>query len=281
MSRAATCVGSNIASDAEAVRLNLRELAGDQLPPELQAGGRTEVLPVQWRKHLNLEVCAWLAACLHAPAWPACVQRAAYTWMPLVQRTSPAWGVHMPASSCSGLGPAAKHRAAHRAAASLAHSMPRLGTALRAGGSRGGLHGEVAMTHSAVLTMGHAPQVDKVAEKLMLPGVRSLRAMLHATFVEVLFAISPRHLQDMLDSLVGFLNAQHAKFAARHPGFKASRAYPWVWLPGRVLLQQAGAMAALAHTWHVVSWVRTPRHADCAGQVPAVSPRPRTSELMQ
>lgn len=48
--------GSNIATDAEAVRLNLRELASEQLPPEVQSGGRTEVLPVQWRKHLNLEV---------------------------------------------------------------------------------------------------------------------------------------------------------------------------------------------------------------------------------
>lgn len=54
----------------------------------------------------------------------------------------------------------------------------------------------------------------------MLPGVRSLRNMLHATAVEVLFALTPRHLQNMLDSLVSFLNAQHAKFLARHPAFK-------------------------------------------------------------
>lgn len=43
------------------MRLNLRELAGEQLPAELQSGGRTEVLPVQWRKHLSLEV-GWLFA---------------------------------------------------------------------------------------------------------------------------------------------------------------------------------------------------------------------------
>ena len=72
--------------------------------------------------------------------------------------------------------------------------------------------------------MAFPVQVDKVAEKLMLPGIKSLRSMLHSTFVEVLFAISPRHLQAMLDSLVGFLNAQHAKFVARHPGFRVLHA---------------------------------------------------------
>ena len=50
------CAGANIASDAESIRLNLRDLAAEQLPPELQAAGRTEVLPVQWRKHLSFSV---------------------------------------------------------------------------------------------------------------------------------------------------------------------------------------------------------------------------------
>ena len=48
--------GANIASDADSVRLNMRELAVDQLPAELQAAGRIEVLPVQWRKHLSFSV---------------------------------------------------------------------------------------------------------------------------------------------------------------------------------------------------------------------------------
>ena len=65
------CAGANIASDAEAVRRNLRELAGEQLPAQLQAGGRTEVLPVQWRKHLNLEVSS--ACCLLSTVHPALV----------------------------------------------------------------------------------------------------------------------------------------------------------------------------------------------------------------
>ena len=52
------CAGANIASDAESIRLNLRDLAAEQLPPELQAAGRTEVLPVQWRKHLSFTVRA-------------------------------------------------------------------------------------------------------------------------------------------------------------------------------------------------------------------------------
>ena len=38
------------------MRLNLVDLAEEHLPQEAQAAGRTEVLPVQWRKHLNLSV---------------------------------------------------------------------------------------------------------------------------------------------------------------------------------------------------------------------------------
>lgn len=44
------------AADAAAVRQNLRLLASDQLSQKDQPQGRTEVLPVQWRKHLNLDV---------------------------------------------------------------------------------------------------------------------------------------------------------------------------------------------------------------------------------
>lgn len=111
--------GSNIAADADAVRANLYELAGDQLPDEAKDGMRTEVLPVQWRKHLALDV-------------------------------------------------------------------------------------------------------DSLAEALMPPGVKSLRSMLHATCVEVLLSLTPLHAQDMLDSLVAFLNAQHAKFMARNLDFKGN-----------------------------------------------------------
>lgn len=63
-------------------------------------------------------------------------------------------------------------------------------------------------------------QVDSLAEALMPPGVKSLRSMLHATCVEVLLSLTPLHAQDMLDSLVAFLNAQHAKFMARNLDFK-------------------------------------------------------------
>ena len=63
-------------------------------------------------------------------------------------------------------------------------------------------------------------QLDTISEALMLPGVRSLRSVLHSTAIEVLLALTPRHLQSMMDSLIDFLNAQYAKFMARHPTFK-------------------------------------------------------------
>ena len=72
------------------------------------------------------------------------------------------------------------------------------------------------------LTRSVPLQLDTVAEALMLPGVRSLRSVLHSTAIEVLLALTPRHLQSMMDSLIDFLNAQYAKFMARHPTFKVS-----------------------------------------------------------
>ena len=45
-----------LAADAAGVRNNLRTLAAEQLSEEERASGRTEVLPVQWRKHLTLDV---------------------------------------------------------------------------------------------------------------------------------------------------------------------------------------------------------------------------------
>lgn len=45
------------AGDAASVRQNLASLAAEQLGEKDRAGGRIEVLPVQWRKHLNLDVC--------------------------------------------------------------------------------------------------------------------------------------------------------------------------------------------------------------------------------
>ncbi len=42
--------------DAGAIRNNLRQLAADQLGEEMYREGRVEVLPIQWRKNLNLDV---------------------------------------------------------------------------------------------------------------------------------------------------------------------------------------------------------------------------------
>jgi hypothetical protein len=63
-------------------------------------------------------------------------------------------------------------------------------------------------------------QVDDIAEKLMPPGVRSLRSMLHATAVEVLLYMTPMHCHDMLCSLVQAMNTQYSKFRLRHPEFQ-------------------------------------------------------------
>ena len=38
------------------MRHNLRVLAATELPENAREAGRTEVLPVQWRKHLRLDV---------------------------------------------------------------------------------------------------------------------------------------------------------------------------------------------------------------------------------
>ena len=107
-------------------------------------------------------------------------------------------------------------------------------------------------------------QVDKLAEGLMLPGVRSLRAMLHATAVEVLFALTPRHLQDMLDSLVGFLNAQYAKFMARHPDFKVSSC---TWSSAQLPLLFARRLQVHCHLLHVLC-LHLPAHTACRAQCP-------------
>jgi len=69
-------------------------------------------------------------------------------------------------------------------------------------------------------------QVDNVAEKLMPPGVRSLRNMLHATAVEVLLYLTPVHCHDMLSSLVEAMNAQFSRFMLRHPDFCVSPDLP-------------------------------------------------------
>ena len=45
------------------MRHNLRVLAATELPEKDREAGRTEVLPVQWRKHLRLDVRLLLRDC--------------------------------------------------------------------------------------------------------------------------------------------------------------------------------------------------------------------------
>ena len=84
---------------------------------------------------------------------------------------------------------------------------------------------------------GVGVQVDNVAEKLMPPGVRSLRSMLHATAVEVLLYLTPVHCHDMLSSLVEAMNAQFSRFMLRHSDFQVRP-----FLLGSQQMQPAGAL---------------------------------------
>ena len=79
------------------------------------------------------------------------------------------------------------------------------------------MHGRMMYQHADEVA---CLQVDDVAEKLMPPGVRSLRNMLHATAVEVLLYLTPVHCHDMLSSLVEAMNAQFSRFMLRHPDFQ-------------------------------------------------------------
>jgi hypothetical protein len=56
------------------VRNSLRALAASELSEAARNAGRTEVLPVQWRKHLTLDVRAFIFPCrlptpLHWLCW--------------------------------------------------------------------------------------------------------------------------------------------------------------------------------------------------------------------
>jgi hypothetical protein len=67
--------GSNIGEDASNVRQNLRALAATELPTAAREAGRMEVLPVQWRKHLRLDVRPHPTAVTSALATPQEVSR--------------------------------------------------------------------------------------------------------------------------------------------------------------------------------------------------------------
>ena len=49
-----------------------------------------------------------------------------------------------------------------------------------------------------------------------------MRGTMHATAIEVLLYLAPAHASDMVCSLVASLNAQWARFSARHPEFCGS-----------------------------------------------------------
>lgn len=67
--------GSNIGEDASNVRNSLRLLAATELPAEAQEAGRTEVLPVQWRKHLRLDASALACTACHDSSSPPYKQK--------------------------------------------------------------------------------------------------------------------------------------------------------------------------------------------------------------
>lgn len=67
-----------------------------------------------------------------------------------------------------------------------------------------------------------ALDVDAVAAGCAPAGSAAIRGTLHATAVEVLLYLAPAHARDMTRSLVASLNAQWARFSARHPDFAGS-----------------------------------------------------------
>ena len=71
-------------------------------------------------------------------------------------------------------------------------------------------------------------EVDAVAQRLVPPGIAGLRQVLHATVVEVLLFLTPRHRERMVDAVVRSLNAQYSRFVARNPGFQVGWVW-WVW----------------------------------------------------
>jgi hypothetical protein len=64
-----------------------------------------------------------------------------------------------------------------------------------------------------------ALEAEGVARGLQPPGIPALRGVLHATAVEVLLYTAEPHRARMLAELVAALNAAHAKFRLRNPGF--------------------------------------------------------------
>lgn len=84
----------------------------------------------------------------------------------------------------------------------------------------GTVHGDDSALFLKNLIKAFVLQVDKLADTLMPPGIRSLRTMLHATAVEVLLYVTPLHCQEVLDSIVQSLNLQYRRFMKRNPEFK-------------------------------------------------------------
>ena len=96
--------------------------------------------------------------------------------------------------------------------------------------------------------------MDDVAEKLMPPGVRSLRNMLHATAVEVLLYLTPVHCHDMLSSLVEAMNAQFSRFMLRHPDFQVTPAVaPQMSHPSMAEATKAEMTQSMLHLPEVLS----------------------------
>lgn len=101
-----------------------------------------------------------------------------------------------------------------------------------------------------------ALDVDAVAAGCAPAGSAAIRGTLHATAVEVLLYLAPAHAADMVRSLVASLNAQWARFSARHPDF-AGEVHVVAHSLGSllvydVLCQQPGAMRRLAESGVVV-----------------------------
>ena len=142
--------------------------------------GRTEVLPVQWRKHLHIEADRlarqlMVGGVLGGGGWGRWWGSGCFFWI--------------------------------RGEALQLTIVPELGTLVVLG------------TQSRSLPHRCAP-ASRAPARTQPPGIPSLRSVLHSTVVEILLFMTPRHRAEIVASLVTSLNTVYARFVQRNPGFK-------------------------------------------------------------
>ncbi|KAK3234807.1 hypothetical protein CYMTET_54951 [Cymbomonas tetramitiformis] len=65
-------------------------------------------------------------------------------------------------------------------------------------------------------------EADNMVEKLQPHGARALRQALHTTILDGLYYLTPRHCQDIIDSVTLEMNTIYHRFMRRNPSFKGT-----------------------------------------------------------